>query len=112
VNKREAEILKYKGLIIDIQGMCNVKAKVIPVIKRETGTISKSLRKYLSNIRGKHDVQELNKTATLSTAHTAESAAVLYKRCIVGDSITCAIYCNSRIAATVYSVGTWFVSAI
>jgi len=30
--------------------MWNVKAKVIPVIKRVTGTISKSLRQYLGNI--------------------------------------------------------------
>jgi len=33
VIKKEAEkILKYKDLIIDIQGMWNVKAKVIPMI--------------------------------------------------------------------------------
>jgi len=28
----------------------------------KTGTISKSIRKHLSNIRGKHDVKELQKT--------------------------------------------------
>ena len=33
-------------------------------------TISKSLRKYMSNIRGKHEVKELQKTAILGTAHT------------------------------------------
>jgi len=37
----------------------NVKTKVIPVIIGATGTISKSFRKYVSNIPGKHDVQEL-----------------------------------------------------
>jgi len=43
--KKEAEkILKYKDPIAEIQGMWNVKAKVIPVIKVATGTISKSLR--------------------------------------------------------------------
>jgi len=31
--------------------------------------ISKSLRKYVSNIPGKHEVKELQKTAILSTAH-------------------------------------------
>jgi len=49
--------------------MWNVKTKVIPVIIGVTGTISKSFRKYVSNIPGKHDVKELQKTATLRTAH-------------------------------------------
>jgi len=45
VIKKEAEkILKYKDLIIEIQCVWNVKAKVIPVITGATGTISKSLR--------------------------------------------------------------------
>jgi hypothetical protein len=34
-----------------------------------TGTISKSFRKYASNIPGNHEVRELQKTATLGTAH-------------------------------------------
>ena len=43
VIKIEAEkILKYKDLIIEVQHMCNVKAKVIPVITGATETISKS----------------------------------------------------------------------
>ena len=68
--KKEAEkILKYKDLTIEIQHMWNVKTKVIPVIIGATGTISKSLRKYVSNIPGKHEVKELQKTATLGTAH-------------------------------------------
>jgi hypothetical protein len=40
-----------------------------PVIIRATGTISKSFRKYLSSIPGKHDIKELQKTAMLGTAH-------------------------------------------
>ena len=51
VIRREAEkILKYKDLTIEIQGMWNVKATVIPVIIGATGTVSNSLRQYLSNI--------------------------------------------------------------
>jgi hypothetical protein len=42
---------------------------VIPVIIGVTGSISKSLRKYVSNIPGKHEVKELQKTAILGTAH-------------------------------------------
>jgi len=38
--------------------MWNVKAKVISVITAVTGTISKSLRQYLSNISGKHKIKE------------------------------------------------------
>jgi len=68
--KKEAEkILKYKYLTIEIQRMWNVKTKVITVIIGATGTISKSFRKYVSNITGKHEVKELQKTAILGTAH-------------------------------------------
>ena len=68
--KKEAEkILKYKDLTIEIQCMWNVKAKVIPVIIVVTGTISKSFRKYMSSISGKHEVKELQKTGILGTAH-------------------------------------------
>ena len=70
VIKKEAEkIVKYKELTIEIQRMWNVKIGA-------TGTISKSFRKYVSNIPGNHDVNELQKTAILSTAHirTSESA--------------------------------------
>jgi hypothetical protein len=38
--------------------MWNVKAKVIPIIGA-IGTISKSFRKYVSDILGNHDVREL-----------------------------------------------------
>jgi hypothetical protein len=51
VIKKEAEkILKYKDLTIAIQRMWNVQTKVIPVIIGATGTVSKSFRKYVSNI--------------------------------------------------------------
>jgi len=43
--------------------------KVIPVIIGATGTISMSFRKHVSNIPGKHEVKELQKTAILGTAH-------------------------------------------
>jgi hypothetical protein len=68
--KKEAEkILKYKDLTIEIQSMWNLKTNVIPVIIGATGTISKSFRKYVSNIPGNHKVKELQKTAIFGTAH-------------------------------------------
>jgi len=69
VIKEAEKILKYKDLTIEIQRMWNVKTKVIPVIMGATGTISKSFRKYVCNIPGKHEVKELQKTAILCTAH-------------------------------------------
>ena len=54
---------------IEIQRMWNVKMKVIAVIIGATGTFSNSFRKYVSNIPGKHEVKEPQKTAILGTAH-------------------------------------------
>jgi hypothetical protein len=69
--KKEAEkILEYKDFTIEIQRMWDVKTKVIPVIISVTGTISKSFRKYVSNIPRNHEVKEQQKTAILGTAHT------------------------------------------
>jgi len=70
VIKKEADkILKYEDLTTEIQRMWNVNTKVIPVIIGATGTVSKSFRKYVSNIPGKPEMKELQKTAILGTAH-------------------------------------------
>jgi hypothetical protein len=45
------------------------KNKSDRVINGATGTISKSFRKYLSNLTGKHEIKELENTAILGTAH-------------------------------------------
>jgi hypothetical protein len=78
VNEKEAEkILKYKDLAIEIQSMWNVKARVIPVVIGATGTISKSFRKYVSNIPGNHDVKGTTENSHIGhCTHTAESASV------------------------------------
>jgi hypothetical protein len=44
-----------------------VKTKVMPVVIGAIGTISKSFRKYLSSISGKHKIKDLQKTAILGT---------------------------------------------
>jgi len=69
IEKEAEKILKYKNLTLEIKRMWNVKTKAIPVIIGATGTISLSVRKYVSNIPGKHEVKELQKTAILGTAH-------------------------------------------
>ena len=70
IKKEAKKILKYKDLTMEIERIWNVKTKVISVIIWVTGTISKSFRKYVSNIPGKHEVKELQNPATLGTAHT------------------------------------------
>jgi hypothetical protein len=84
IKKEAKKILKYKDLTIEIQRMWNVKTNVIPVIIGATGTISKSFRKYLSNIPGIHEVKELQKTAILGTAHTLRK--VLTSECLSKSS--------------------------
>jgi hypothetical protein len=77
INKESENILKFKDLIIGIQHMWNVKARVMLVIIGTTGTISKSLRQYLNNIPGKHEIKEIQKNSHIGhCTHNAESADV------------------------------------
>jgi hypothetical protein len=69
IQKEADKILKYKNLTIELQRMWNVKTGVIPVIIGATGTISKSLRKYVSIVPGNLEIKELQKTTILGTAH-------------------------------------------
>ena len=56
VIKREAEkILKYKDCTTENEHMWTVNTKAIPVITGATGTVSKSLSRYPSNISGKRE---------------------------------------------------------
>jgi len=57
IKKVADKIIKYKDLTIEIQRMWNVKTNGIPVIIGVSGTISKSFRKYVSNIPRKHEVK-------------------------------------------------------
>ena len=115
VIKKEAEkILKCKDLIIEIQRMCNVKSKVIPVIIWATGNISKSLRQYLSNIPGKHEIKELQTHIHIChCTQTAVRANVKVQNIFHGRyNIACSTNCKYRTAATLYTVETRFVSDI
>jgi len=70
VMQKEAEnIIKYKGLCIEIQRMWNMKCMIIPVITGATGIVAEGLKKNLEFIPGKHSVDTLPKTAVLGTSH-------------------------------------------
>jgi hypothetical protein len=93
--------------------MWNVKTKVIPVIIGATGTISKSFRKYVSNVSGKHEVKELQKTAILGTAHILRKVLTYrYSGVKTGTSDMSTMSSYIRIVATQCSLGTWFVSGL
>jgi len=112
IKKGAEKILKYKDLTIEIQSMWNVKTKVIP---DATGTISKSFRKYVSNIPGNHEVKELQKTAILGTAHILRKVLTqryTYNGVNAGTSDIRTMNSYIRIVATQCSLGTWFVSGI
>ena len=49
--------------------MWNLKRKIIPVIIGATGIVTRSLRKNLEAVPGKHSTDSLQKTATLGTPH-------------------------------------------
>ena len=60
VIKQETDrFLKYKDLAIELECTWNVKTKAIPVIIGETGTVSETFRKYLSNMEGRYEIREL-----------------------------------------------------
>ena len=69
VQKEEEKKLKYKRLCIEIQRMWNLKCTIVPVIIGATGIVTRSLRKNLETVPGKHSIDSLQKTATLGTSH-------------------------------------------
>ena len=99
--------------------MWNVKAKVMPVIRGAIGTVSKSLRQYLTNIPGKQEIKQLQKKKNNKNSHighcshTAGSADVKVQNTFHRrNNITCSTNCKYRTAATLYTLATWFVSGI
>jgi hypothetical protein len=54
VQKEAEKKLKYKSLCIEIQRMWNLKCTIISVIIGATGIVTRSLRKNLKAVPGKH----------------------------------------------------------
>ena len=69
VQKEAEKKLKYKSLWIEIQRMWNLKCTIVPVIIGATGIVTRSLRKNLEAVTGKHSIDSLQKTAILGTSH-------------------------------------------
>jgi len=68
--QKEAEKkLKYMSLCIEIQRMWDLKCRVIPIIIGANGIVTRSLRKNLEAVSGKHSIYSLRNTATLGTSH-------------------------------------------
>ena len=63
---------------------------MIPVIIGANGTISKSLRKYLSYILGKHEIKKLQNADILDTAHILRKV----RMCKYKTYFTCEITLN------------------
>ena len=70
VQKEAEKMLIYSSLCIEMQRMWNLKCTIVPVIIGATGIVTRSLRKNLETVPGKHSIDSLQKTGILGTAHT------------------------------------------
>jgi len=69
VQKKAVKKLKCKSLWIEIQRMWNMKCTIMPVIIGATGIVTRSLRKNLEAVPGKHSIDSLQKTTIHGTSH-------------------------------------------
>ena len=69
VQKEAEKKLTYRSLCIEIQRMWNLKCTIVPVIIGATGIVTRSLRKNLEAVPGKHSIDSLQNTAILGTSH-------------------------------------------
>jgi hypothetical protein len=95
---RNKVTITNKELTIEIRRIWNLKAKLILVIIGATGTISKSLRQYLSNTPGKHEIIEIiKKRPYWAPYNTTESANVEVQNIFHGqNNITCSTTCKKK----------------
>jgi hypothetical protein len=69
VQKEAEKNLKYKSFCIEIQRMWNLKCTIISIVIGATGIVTRSLKKNLEVLPGKHSIDSLQKTAILGTSH-------------------------------------------
>ena len=69
MKKEDEKILKHKDLTIETQNVWNIKKSHTSNNGGNWNHLKKWFRKYLSNIPGKREIKELQKTAMLVTAH-------------------------------------------
>ena len=68
-NMEAEKKLKYESVCIEIQRMWNLKYTIIPAIIGATGIVTRSLRKDVEAVPGKHSIDSVQKTAMLGTSH-------------------------------------------
>ena len=69
VQKEAEKNLKYENLFIEIQRMWNLKFTIVPVIIGAIGIVTRSLKKNLETVPGRHSIDSLQKTAILGISH-------------------------------------------
>ena len=90
--------------------MVNLRREEMPVSVAATETVPKSHTKYQNNICVKHDIKELQKTASPGTTHVLRKLLMQnYKHFIVRNNIMCTTNCNRRIFPKFYTLDTGFV---
>jgi hypothetical protein len=69
VQKEVEKKLKYKSLCMEIKRLWNLKCTIIAIVIGATGIVTRSLKKNLEAVPGKHSIDSLQKTAILGTSH-------------------------------------------
>jgi hypothetical protein len=70
VQKEAEKKFKYKRLYIEIKRKWNLKCTIIPEIIGATGIVTRSLRKNLEAVPGKHSLDSLQKKQLYLEHHT------------------------------------------
>jgi len=75
--KGSGKEVNIQELCIEIRRMWNLAGTIIPVITGATWIVTRSLRKNLEAVPGKHSIDSIQKTAILGTSH------IIWKYCSV-----------------------------
>ena len=67
--KGSGKEVKIQEFMYRDKRMWNLKCTIVPVITGATGIVTRSLRKNLEAVPGRHSIDSLQKTAILGTSH-------------------------------------------